>query len=155
MELKLLARAPEFDLPDLNGNRVELSNLTHDGPILVAFFKVSCPTCQYTLPYLQRFADANAIAVLGISQDDAAATRRFCQTYGVTFPILLDSASARYPVSNAYRIKTVPSLFLIEPNGSISKASNGFSRQDLEEIGSRFEFVPFEAGEQIPAFRPG
>ena len=107
------------------------------------------------LPYLQRFADANAIAVLGISQDDAAVTRRFCETYGVTFPILLDSASARYPVSNAYRIKTVPSLFLIEPNGSISKAGKGFSRQDLEEIGRRFGFVPFQPGEQIPAFRPG
>jgi peroxiredoxin len=150
-----MVRAPEFDLPDLSGNRVTLSNLTHDGPILVAFFKVSCPTCQYTFPYLQRFAEKNAVRVVGISQDEAALTRRFCETYGVTFPVLLDAASAKYTASNAYRISTVPSLFLIEPDGSISTAGTGFSRQDLEEIGERFGFVPFRSDEHIPAFRPG
>jgi peroxiredoxin len=150
-----MVRAPEFDLPDLSGNRVALSDLTHEGPILVAFFKVSCPTCQYTFPYLQRFTDENVVRVVGISQDEPASTRRFCDTYGVTFPVLLDAASAKYPVSNAYRISTVPSLFLIEPEGSISKAGTGFSRQNLEEIGERFGFVPFRPDEHIPAFRPG
>ena len=93
-----MARAPDFELADLDGNRVALSKLTREGPILVAFFKVSCPTCQYTLPYLQRFVDENAIRLVGISQDEAAATRRFCEAYGITFPILLDPTNAKYPV---------------------------------------------------------
>ena len=63
--------------------------------------------------------------------------------------------SAKYPVSNAFRIATVPSLFLVEPDGSISKFSKGFVRQDLKAIGDRFGFVPFQPGEQIPEFRPG
>jgi peroxiredoxin len=134
---------------------VALSDLTREAPILVAFFKVSCPTCQYTLPYLQRFTNANALRVIGISQDDAAATRRFCETYDITFPILLDVSSTKYEVSNAYRIRTVPSLFLIEPDGSLTKTSTGFSRNDLEEIGSRFGFHPFRIEEQIPEYRPG
>jgi peroxiredoxin len=155
MATQPLVRAPEFDLPDLNDDRVTLTKLTQEGPVLVAFFKISCPTCQYTFPYLQRLANSNLLRVIGISQDDLAATRRFSETYSLTFPILLDAASAKYLVSNAYRITTVPSLFLIEPDHSISKLSNGFTRRDLEEIGGRFGFVPFRADEQIPEFRPG
>ena len=155
MEPKHFTRAPDFDLPDLSGNRRSLSKLTQQGPVLVAFFKVSCPTCQYTLPYLQRFTESGSVRVIGISQDEAAATIRFGETYGLTFPILLDAASAKYLVSNAYRIATVPSVFLIEADGSIAKFTKGFVRQDLEEIGNRFGFVPFQPGEQFPEFRPG
>jgi peroxiredoxin len=155
MEPKQFSRAPDFDLPDLSGNRRSLSKLTQQGPVLVAFFKVSCPTCQYTLPYLQRFTESDSLRVIGISQDEASVTSRFGETYDLTFPILLDTASAKYPVSNAYRIATVPSIFLIEPDGSIAKFSKGFVRHDLEEIGTRFGFVPFQPGEQVPEFRPG
>ena len=155
MEPTQISRAPDFDLSDLSGNRRSLFKLTQQGPVLVAFFKVSCPTCQYTLPYLQRLTESGSVRVIGISQDEASVTSRFGETYGLTFPILLDAASAKYPVSNAYRIATVPSLFLIEPDGSIAKFSKGFVRQDLEEIGNRFGFLPFRLEEQVPEFRPG
>ena len=53
------------------------------------------------------------LPVHGISQDAAAATREFAKTFGLTFPMLLDSAGAHFPASAAWRITNVPSLFPI------------------------------------------
>src|SRR5437879_1348618 len=107
------AQAPGFDLPALTGGRTALSELLASGPVVLAFFKVTCPTCQLTFPFLQRIHQAGG-RIVGISQDDTRATTDFNARFGVSFPTLLDSAGERYPVSNAYRITDVPSLFLVE-----------------------------------------
>ena len=46
--------APQFDLPGLAGDRTSLPDLLVSGPVLLAFFKVTCPTCQLTFPFLER-----------------------------------------------------------------------------------------------------
>ena len=40
-------------------------------------------------------------------------------------PTLLDKEDAGYPVSNAYGLTNVPSLFLVEPDGRISRSQIG------------------------------
>lgn len=149
------SRAPEIRATDLDGTQVTVSSLLAGGPVLAAFFKVSCPTCQYTLPFLQRMADHGSLTIVGVSQDDTGPTRAFCKTYGVRFPVVLDEARGKYPASNAFKLKSVPSCFLIEPDGKISLAIQGFSRDDLDSIGRRFHAPPFRTDEDIPAFRPG
>src|SRR6202035_428465 len=47
-------RAPDFELEDLSGERRTLSGLSGGKPVLLAFFKVSCPVCQYAFPFLER-----------------------------------------------------------------------------------------------------
>ena len=148
-------RAPEIQAPDLHGQQVSVSEFLANGPVLAVFFKSNCPTCQYTFPFLQRMADRGGLTIVGISQDERAKTREFCETYGVRFTVLLDSAKAGYPLSNAYRLTSVPSLFLIETDGMISTTAMGFSRRDLQAIADRFELPVFRPGEQIPEFRPG
>jgi peroxiredoxin len=146
--------APAFTLPGLSGGTVSLDS-DSGAPVLVAFYKVTCPVCEYTFPFLERIASgANGLRVLGISQNGAKETAAFCRTYGLRFPMGLDSAEAGYPASNAYRITHVPSLFLVE-NGEITMSVSGFSRADLEQIGARFGAPPFRKGEKIPDFRPG
>ena len=114
-------RAPAFRLIGLDGSTRTLEDILAAGPALLAFFKISCPVCQLTAPYLERLAANNAIQVIGISQDDAGATRGFMQRYGATFPALLDLSSENYPASNAYGITSVPSLFLLERDGTIER----------------------------------
>ena len=148
-------RAPAFHLKDVSGSEVSLADLLATGPVLIAFFKVSCPTCQYTLPFLQRVPDTSALAVVGISQDEREPTLAFCCTYGIRFAILLDRAKERYPASNAYRITTVPSQFLIQPDGLIAQSFRGFSRADLEEIARPSGSPLFLSNERIPEYKPG
>ena len=130
-------RAPDFRLRDLAGGDKILGELLKSGPVFLAFFKVSCPTCQFTLPFLDRIyqgVDGRAQMFL-VSQDDTEATREFRREFGITVPTLLDSARHGYPASNAYGLAHVPSMFLVEQDGTISWSLVGFHRKDLEALG--------------------
>lgn len=151
------ASAPDIQLPDLDGRRRTLAEALKDGPVLLAFFKISCPVCRMTFPFLQRLADsaaAGAPSLLAVSQDDAADTRFFRQRVGVSMPTLIDTPRA-WPSSNAYRITSVPSLFLVETDGRISLAVEGFDKAAMEQLGERFQVAPFRENERVPALRPG
>jgi peroxiredoxin len=149
------AVAPPFQLLALDGPVQSLQDILAHGPVLLAFFKISCPVCQLTAPYLERLAANNALQVIGISQDDASATRGFMQRFGVTFPTLLDLAGEDYPASNAYGITSVPSLFLLERDGTIARSFSGFSKRDFEEIGTRVGISPFGPHDEVPEWKAG
>jgi peroxiredoxin len=153
------AAAPDFELSDLDGKPWRLKDSLERGPVLLAFFKTSCPTCQLTFPFLQRLADSggagpHAPQVVAITQDDAVATREFEEKFGVSMPTLVDEPRT-YPASNAYRIAHVPSLFLVEKDGRISRAFNGFSKTEIEKLAERFQTEAFRPDERVPALRPG
>ncbi len=153
--------APSFQLPQLTGEVFELARELQSGPVLLVFFKISCPTCQFTLPYLEQlFQSASACSgkkpqIIGISQDDAEGTREFNEYFGVSFPVLLDQEATQYEVSNAYHITHVPSWFLVLPDGVVERSETGFHRAELERLGELFGQSPFQPGERLPAFRPG
>lgn len=155
--------APEFSLADIDGRRVDLRH-RDELPALLIFFKNTCPTCMLAFPYLQRLferVETAPLRFLGISQDGVAETRLFGEQYGATFPLLPDGKD--YPVSSAYGLTNVPTLFLVEPGGAISWTSVGFSKADLEGLASelhrRFR-IPgvtplFVAADDAPEMKPG
>ncbi|HME08481.1 MAG TPA: TlpA disulfide reductase family protein [Bryobacteraceae bacterium] len=147
--------APGFVLKSLAGGQVSLAQTLAEGPALLAFFKVGCPVCQMTFPFLERMAHNKAVQVIGISQDETGHTQQFNQRFGVTFQTLLDASADGYPASNAYGISSVPTLFLVERDGSISKSSEGFCKRDLEQLGERMGVKPFRADEKVPELKPG
>ncbi len=150
------AEAPGFNLPSLGGRTVELRSLAGGRPVLLAFYKVSCPTCQYTLPFVERLhRRQSGVPVYAISQNDAADSMEFNRHFGITIPTLLDPEEAGYQASNAYGLTYVPSLFLVEPDGRISLSSDGFSKPDLEALGKRLGIEVFEPGENVPAWKAG
>ena len=64
--------APDFTLPTMEGKQFSLQEALARGPVLLAFFKVSCPTCQYAFPFMQRLYQAQgnkAFTLVGISQN--------------------------------------------------------------------------------------
>ena len=155
--------APEISLNDVSGKHVSLSDALKKGPVLATFFKVSCPTCQFTLPFVQRMHEmfgGQNFTFLGISQDGARDTREFMNEFGLTFPVLVDDRG--YPASNKYGLTNVPSVFLIAPDGKIQATAVGFSKSDLEEmtaVAARSTGKPtsslFKPGEVIPDYKPG
>ena len=155
--------APFFELKGMDGQTYSLKDSVARGPVLIAFFKVGCPTCQYTFPFLERLYrqfGAHAAQVWGVVQDEARDGQHFAKEYGVTFPILVDNYP--YELSQEYGLKYVPTVFLIEPGGKISVASEGFSKADLLEIqkslAKSFSASPdplFKPTEKIPEYKPG
>jgi len=150
-------KAPEFELNDLTGQPFRLKDELARGPVLVAFFKVDCPICQFTFPFLERLhRNGNgAIRFYGISQDGARATQEFNRECNLSFPTLLDEAKRGYPASNAFGISVVPSAFLIEPDGTISWVMESFRKKELEDLGTRAGTKTFLPDERVPDYRPG
>lgn len=148
------ASAPDFQLGEFH-----LASALAEGAVLLVFFKIACPTCQLTMPFLRRLADgaldsgANPPRLVAVSQDDAKHTAGFQQRFGPSEPALLDERP--YRASNLYGIRNVPSLFLIEADGRISMSVAGFSKAHLEALGERFGVAPFREAESVPALRPG
>lgn len=157
--------APGFSLQGLDGKNYSLADLRQKGPVVVAFFKISCPVCQFTFPFLQRLYErygSDDVTFLGISQDDAKATAKFAKEYGITFPMALDQKEKGYPASNAYGLTNVPAIFLIDPEGAVRVSSMGFVKKDLEQIAAnlaeRRRIAPaalFRTNEAVPENRPG
>jgi peroxiredoxin len=155
--------APDYSLKSSDGTEYSLPKLLKRGPVFVSFFKVSCPVCQFTFPFLERLYKrygGQHVTFLGISQDNARATKEFADEYGVTFPIVLDTQG--YPASNAYGLTNVPTSFLIDTDGSVKIASMGFNKRDLEAVAAELSErgkIPavalFRADESVPANRPG
>lgn len=157
------AKAPAITLKSVSGETLNLADALQKGPVVAAFFKVNCPTCQFTAPFLERLHETyggEKFTLWGISQNDAADTREFFKEFDVEFPVLIDSQG--YPVSNQYGLTNVPTIFLISPDGKIQLTSIGFAKSDLEEIASaaaRASGVKptplFKPSEIVPAFKPG
>lgn len=158
------AKAPEFELKTLDGKRFSLADELIRGPVVLAFFKVSCPTCQYAFPFLERLHKAygnNGVTLVGVSQNDSQETAAFCKDFGITFPMLLDDGQT-FPVSNAYGLTNVPSLFWVAQDGEIETSSVGWVKADFEVInrkmaehGKTAPAAMFRAGEDVRDFRAG
>ena len=149
------SRAADFRLRALQGDERSLTDLLASGPVLLAFFKVSCPVCQFTLPFLDRIHAPGRLAVWAVSQNDAADTREFLRRYGVGVPTLLDSEDGGFPASNAYGISTVPTLFEVERDGTIARVVEGWSRKEIEMLGRTAGVNPIQAGEKVPEWKSG
>ena len=158
------SKASDFELPGIDGKRVSLHEALKRGPVLAAFFKVSCPVCQFTFPFLERLHKAYGnknVTIVGISQDNARDTASFMKEFGVTFPVLLEDPST-YAVSNAYGLTNVPSVFLIATGGEIEMSIVGWVKQEYEDLNHRLANsqkaplgVLFNPAEQVQDFRAG
>ena len=155
--------APPFELASTEGEKYSLQTALARGPVLVAFFKVSCPTCQYTFPFLERVFQqfrAKNVQVWGIAQDNARDARLFAKQLGITFPVLIDDQP--YKTSRAYSLVYVPTVFLIAGTGEVQVSSEGFAKSELQTIhrslAEHFSVATgplFQSNEKIPEYKPG
>ena len=155
--------APDFSLATADGGRFTLSGAWQKSPVVIAFFKITCKTCQFTLPFLDRLYRSyrnDPIAFWGISQDDAEKSRLFAEQFGVTFPIAVDGDG--YPASKSYVFSHVPTILLIDGEGRIRQRFSGFSKagmirlsEEIAQLTSRQPEPVFLASELVPDAKPG
>jgi peroxiredoxin len=152
-------KAPDFQSPLLGGGDYRFYDDTRLA--VLAFYKYNCPTCQLTLPYLQRIYNAygDSFNFVAIAQDDSANTVEFRKTYGITIPTLLDMKP--YPVSSEYGLESVPSIFVVNPDRTIRYSGDGFMKQDLLNLAdvlaekSGREQLDVFGNDDVPEMKPG
>ncbi len=109
---------PDFTLPDLQGNQVQLSAL-RGKVIFMNIWATWCPPCVEEMPTMQRLYDRlhhRGLEVLAISIDTLGAqvVAPFMQQYQLTFPALLDPAAR---IQRLYRTSGVPESFIVNKRG--------------------------------------
>ena len=112
--------AQDFTLTTLQGEQVSLSD--YKGKIVILNFWTSwCGPCKEEMPHMQSFSekhpDIQMLAVNLTSMDlGLDAVKQFVEEYRLTFPILLDEADI---VGKAYNILTIPTSYIIAPEGRV------------------------------------
>jgi peroxiredoxin len=163
--LSVGAQAPDFTLTGIDDRRYSLSAALEQGPLLAVFIKTTCPVCDLAMPYLNRLTEAyrdQGWQLWVISQDDQQTSQRYAQSFGTTFPLVVDDPADGWAVSCAYDPPATPTLFLIGTDGRVQFSGQGFSKADLNAVGERIAghlgvqpTVVAERDDGNPDFRPG
>lgn len=140
--LQLGDAVKDFTLKDVSGQLFSTKELREKGLVLLFFFKVGCGTCRYSAPFIERIHRQYALGsegkfiVLGVSQDDASATKEFAAAHGnLSFPILLDED---LEVTESYNLIGVPDLYLLDSSNTILYSILGhFTAEGFNEIAKR------------------
>jgi peroxiredoxin len=130
------SEAPDFELPDENGNLVKLSSFKGQRHLLVVFVRGDwCPGCHMMLRAYQRESERlkqKNIHVLSVGPDPAGVNRDMVQRLGLSFHVLSDEGqrtAMRYGVQmqeydNDFADRyeegiPLPASFLIDMNGKV------------------------------------
>jgi peroxiredoxin len=116
----LLAAAPPLELTDAGGRRHRLADY-RGKVVLLNFWATWCEPCRDELPTIERLRAALAgkpFVVLAVQMGGSARTAQdTAERLGLRFPLLLDRDSA---ATAAWAVKTLPTSFLIGPDGAIA-----------------------------------
>lgn len=92
--LKIGDSAPDFELPDQDGNLIRLATLLKNGPLLLYFYPADfTPVCTReacAFRDLQPRLAATGTAVVGISPQDSTSHARFRERHSLNFTLLAD-----------------------------------------------------------------
>ncbi len=127
-------RAPDFNLKDVNGTPVKLSDY-RGKVVLLNFWATWCGPCKIEIPWFmdfeQRYKD-QGFAVLGVSMDEDGweAVKPYLADKKVNYRVVLGDDS----VGNLYGgIESLPTTFLIDRDGRVASTHIGLvSRKDYE-----------------------
>ena len=143
--LEIGTKAPDFTLPDQNGNMHSLSEYRGKKVILYFYPKdntAGCTkqACGFAERYPQ-FTEKGAV-VLGVSKDSVASHKKFEEKYGLPFTILSDSELVAIQAYDVWQEKknydktymgVVRTTYLIDENGKIVKAFDKVKAADNPE----------------------
>lgn len=113
--------APNFVLPTLQGDKVQLSELRGTGVVL-NFWGSWCEPCKDEMPDLEKsyqtFKD-QGVTVIGVNIGETdVAIKSFQDRYKINFPIAMDQ---RKEITQLYGIGPIPTTYFIDKNGIVKK----------------------------------
>jgi len=121
-------QAPDFELPDENGNPVRLSEALADGPVVLFFYPVALSggctkeACHFR-DLATEFKEAGAQR-FGISTDPVAAQKKFAESNGFDYPLLSDAdgeVATALGVKRKYITPVKRATFVIDTDRTVRK----------------------------------
>ena len=115
--LKVGSPSPSFELPNLEGKMVSLSDHLGKKVIILSFFASWSKSCQQEILFLQDLSENKELKILGISFDRKLKNlKSFINENKIGFEILHDK---KLKTLKDFRILIIPTLFVIDKEGNI------------------------------------
>lgn len=133
--LRQEVKAPQFELRDINGRKVRLSNY-HGKVVLINFWATWCPPCRAEMPDLVRLEREHAkdgLQIIGITYppEEEMRVRTFARKLKVNYPIVLGTRELKARYSSD---ETLPLTVVINRDGKITDIISGILlRQEYDE----------------------
>lgn len=126
-------KAPNFELPGLNGETVRLSDYRGQ-VVLVNFWATWCKPCQIEMPEFQavyeKYRD-NGFTILGVNQaEPPELVRPYVEEGGYSWTFALDEKGK---ISERYAVYGIPQSYLIDRDGKVVYMWLGIATQDSLE----------------------
>ncbi len=132
------AIAPDFTLEDPSGSRVRLRDF-RGKIVFLNFWATWCIPCRTEMPAMKRLYQdlyGKGLVVLAVNfQDDPEAVRAFREEFRLTFPMALDRTGT---AAAAYRVRALPTGFILDREGRMVARSLGESAWDSHEANAYF-----------------
>jgi len=124
-------QAVNFELKDLSGKTVSLEKLKGK-VVFVDFWATWCPPCRASIPAVEslyeKYKDDDNICFIGINlSEDKETVSKFVKQEGINYSVLLSDKK----VIADYKIRSIPSFFIIDKDGNIINRYLGY-RPGLE-----------------------
>lgn len=114
--------APDFELSDLNGNRVSLSSL-RGKVVLVNFWATWCPPCREEIPSMDRLyqllkGEDVVLLAINVEADGPQVVPKFMERVAFSFPVLFDVDGS---VRGKFGVSKYPETFIVDADGVIQR----------------------------------
>jgi peroxiredoxin len=126
--------APDFELTTLEGKTANLSDYKGK-KVILNFWATWCPPCKAEMPHMQNFYENNkdnGIEVLTVNLTNMEKSKsdieKFVKDYSLSFAVLLDEEGT---IGMQYQAFTIPTSYIIDSNGIISKKIVGPMDEDM------------------------
>ncbi|MCK5075351.1 MAG: TlpA family protein disulfide reductase [Calditrichia bacterium] len=126
-------KAPDFTLPDMDGNNFQLSQNVEGKLTLINFWATWCMPCREEMKKLKKiqkkFKD-KGLEIVCISVDDpktVSKVKSFIKTNRYKFKVLLDTNNE---VMRLYQVTNPPYTFLINEKGELIYTHSGYRKGD-------------------------
>jgi len=125
-------KAPDFVLADLNGKKITLKGLGGK-VVFLDFWATWCPPCIVSVPEIEKLADeyrGRDFQLVSISLDeDVEAVKKFMKWRNMTTQVTM---AGNTQVDLQYRVTGLPSFFIIDKQGYLVGAWNGYHPSLIE-----------------------
>lgn len=129
--------APDFNLPDLNGQNYQLTENLGKGPILINFWATWCIPCREEMKKFKKIYSTyqkDGLQILSISIDDpktVSKVKSFIRTNQYPFTVLLDTNNEIFQL---YKGTNPPLSVLMDKNGKIVYDHTGYRKGDEKKL---------------------
>jgi thiol-disulfide isomerase/thioredoxin len=124
--------APDFELQNLNGGSLRLSNLRGKA-VLLNFWATWCGPCKVEMPWfveLQKEYGPQGFQIVGVAMDDASNDdiAKFAKDMGVNYPILLGKEAVGLSYGG---VNVLPTTFFLNRDGKVIAREFGLQSRSV------------------------